>query len=132
MNRDDTRSTYYEFSGKLSDIARQLGFAGIAVIWLFQVDASGRVQLERTWWQALLFIVIALSSYFLQYAYQTAAWGTFNRHLEQRDMSESDDFEAPRWINWPALFLFWLKVLAVGVGYWWILSALTARVTVLA
>ena len=38
---EDYRQTFYEFSGKVSDITRQLAFAAIAVIWLFKKDTPG-------------------------------------------------------------------------------------------
>ncbi len=40
MKLSDYRETYYEFSGKLSDVSRQLSFAGIALIWLFKLDST--------------------------------------------------------------------------------------------
>ena len=38
MKIHELRSTYYEASGKVSDISRQLAFAGIAVIWVLRVE----------------------------------------------------------------------------------------------
>jgi hypothetical protein len=34
----DYQKDSYEFSGKASEISRQLAFAAIAVIWLFKTD----------------------------------------------------------------------------------------------
>jgi hypothetical protein len=131
MKREDARAAYYEFSGKLSDIARQLSFAGIALIWLFHVDAGGKPQVEGRLWQGIVFIVVALSSDFLQYSYQTAAWGIFNRVQERRGHSPATEFHAPIWLNWPALAFFWVKILAVGLAYAWILRSLAKRFVVL-
>jgi len=41
MKLKDAREIYYFYSGKTSDLVRQLGLAGIAVIWLFKYDAQG-------------------------------------------------------------------------------------------
>lgn len=35
MTLSDYLASYYELSGKASDVSRQLAFAGIAVIWVF-------------------------------------------------------------------------------------------------
>lgn len=42
MQLKDTRESYQFFSGKASEIVRQLGFAGIAVIWVFKVTVGDR------------------------------------------------------------------------------------------
>ena len=43
MNLQDYRDDFYTYSGKASDISRQLAFAGIAIIWIFKkkVPATG-------------------------------------------------------------------------------------------
>ena len=38
MKLSDYRETYYEFSGKASDVTRQLAFAGIAIVWIFKIE----------------------------------------------------------------------------------------------
>ena len=37
----DYRADFYTFTGKASDITRQLAFAGIALIWIFKTDRTG-------------------------------------------------------------------------------------------
>lgn len=49
MKLQDVRSTYYELSGKTSDLVRQLGFAGIALIWLFRTDLAGQPRIPGRW-----------------------------------------------------------------------------------
>jgi hypothetical protein len=41
MKLQKARDTYYEYSGKLSDITRQLSFAGIAIVWIFRAGDKG-------------------------------------------------------------------------------------------
>jgi hypothetical protein len=36
MKLQDYRNDFYLFSGKASDISRQLAFAAIAIIWIFK------------------------------------------------------------------------------------------------
>ena len=41
MKLKDAREFYYFNSGKTSDLVRQLGLAGIAVVWIFKYDVLG-------------------------------------------------------------------------------------------
>ena len=130
MKREDTRAAYYEFSGKLSDIVRQLSFAGIAIIWVFKVDQKTGTSVPRELVLPALLLVASLASDALQYAYQTAAWGLFNRRLELRRVSEEDNFSAPPAINVPANILFWLKVVLLAAAYALLLMFLGRRLVV--
>ncbi|MET4599236.1 MULTISPECIES: hypothetical protein [Stenotrophomonas] len=111
------RDVYYSFSSKTSDISRQLSFAGIAFIWVFKPeDAVPTAIPPELLWPAGLF-VLALALDLLHAAYGTLAWGIFSRHHEKRGVALDDEFDAPSWLNWPALTFFWGKVLAVIVAY---------------
>jgi hypothetical protein len=41
MKLKDARELYYFYSGKTSDVIRQIGLAGIAIIWIFNKDFNG-------------------------------------------------------------------------------------------
>jgi len=43
MNLQDYRDDFYTYSGKASDISRQLAFAGIAIIWIFKKEVPATV-----------------------------------------------------------------------------------------
>jgi hypothetical protein len=109
------RETYYEASGKLSDIVRQLAFAGIAVVWLFGYLVSDQRLDPEYVWPALL-IILSLACDFLQYAYRTAAWGIYGWWIEKSNRDKAE-FRAPRMINWPSLFLFCSKAVLLAAAY---------------
>lgn len=113
------RDAYYEYSGKASDIARQLGFAGIAVIWLFKTNGAedGYYTLDSDLFRAGFLIVVALSLDLLQYVVSAAIWGIFTRHIEKRGGKTTRMGQAPIYLNWPGLFFFWTKLAAVLVAY---------------
>jgi hypothetical protein len=118
MKLKDARAFYEFFSAKASDIIRQLGFAGIAIIWVFKnssSETSGLLPREFLWPGVL--IVATLASDLLHYLSATLAWGRYSRNKERADVGEEAEFEAPRWINWPSLFFFGLKTLCVIVAY---------------
>jgi hypothetical protein len=119
MNLKDAREYYYALSGKASDAARQLAFAGIAVIWVFKADAGpGKLGVPQGLHWAGLCLVVSLALDLLQYAIGSAVWASFHRLQEQKDAIAADtEFEAPRWLNWPALAFFWGKIGAVGIAY---------------
>ncbi len=117
MKVKDYRKDYQEFSGKLSDNARKLAFAGIAIIWIFKQEKEGTFILPGQLKLAMTMFVISLSLDLLQYIYQTILWGTFHRHYEKKLKSEDSELTASKYFNWPAIFFFWSKVIALVIGY---------------
>tara|TARA_Y100000296_G_C5094850_1_gene216805 strand:- start:427 stop:771 length:345 start_codon:yes stop_codon:yes gene_type:complete len=99
-------------------VARQLAFAGIAVIWIFTNNEDGGMSLPASLlWPALIF-VSALASDFLQYVSMSLVWFFFTRHKEKQ---LGADFEGSfSWspaINYPGYTFFWLKCSLVLAGY---------------
>lgn len=117
MNLKDAREFYYLNSGKTSDLVRQLGFAGIAVIWIFKSEVQGVPKIPQTLLFPLSLIVVGLALDLLQYAVATSIWGIFHRSKEKSGISEDASFVAPRQFNWPALVFFVLKVISIAVAY---------------
>jgi hypothetical protein len=122
----DARENYYTLSAKASDIVRQLGFAGIALIWVFKADQGGKVAIPKSLWPSATFIVVGLTMDLLQYVAGSLLWGIYHRLKEREEISETDQFTAPPWINWPAIFFFWGKITAMAAAYglllWYLLS----------
>lgn len=131
MNLADVRAAYYERTAKASDIARQLGFAGIAIIWVFKTEVAGSLTIPNELRLAGVLLVISLALDFLQYVYASSAWGIFHRFKEnERDNKEArgiaftDEFQAPDQINWPTLIFFWMKLGVLSVAYWILIVSL--------
>lgn len=117
MKISDYRADYYAFSSKTSEIARQLSFAGIALVWVFKPkDAEPIAIPPELLWPAGLF-VLALALDLLHAAYGTFVWGAFSRYHEKRHIGAEHELDAPAWFNWPSLAFFWGKVLAVIAAY---------------
>ncbi|WP_398494358.1 hypothetical protein [Variovorax sp.] len=128
MKLKDARDNYYYHSGKTSDLTRQLGLAGVAVVWLFKVDVKGVPTIPSELLLPLVLVVLCLALDLLQYACATAIWGVFNRFKESSGTAEDSDFDAPAQLNWPAIAFFWSKVVAVGVAYWFLLHYLARTI----
>ena len=118
MNLKTCRESYYEFSGKLSDNSRKLTFAGIAIVWIFKQEPSGVCFIPHLLKTAMLIFVISLSLDLFQYIYQTIIWGIFHAYKEKKlNNDENADFLAPPIFNLIANIIYWLKILALVVGY---------------
>lgn len=116
MKLKDALDNYYFHSGKTSELVRQLGLAGIAIIWLFKKDVAGVPKIPEDLLLPLLLIVLGLAIDLLHYMSSAAIWGIFHRWKEQRIGSE-DDFDAPSQLNWPAIVFFVLKGPVIIAAY---------------
>jgi hypothetical protein len=128
MNLKDAYDYYSFNSGKASDIARQLDFAGLAIIWIFRTEAGPNQLVPKALIVPAALIVIALSFDLMQYVTGAGAWGIYRRHKERSGISLENEFLAPRTINWVQLVFFWLKLASTILAYVLILRFLAAHV----
>lgn len=117
MKLRDARQAYDYYTGKLSDVTRQLCFAGVAVVWVFVVKESGSFSLASNLKISLGFFVTALALDLLHYLSSSVTWGIFHRYKEMCKTGEDAEFLAPLWINFVPLIFFWSKVFFALFGY---------------
>ncbi len=117
MRLEDCREYYYYHSGKASDVARQLGFAGLALIWIFKLQTQPGLAVPSSLILPAGLIVVTLACDLLQYISGTLAWGIYNRLKEVAGFSQDKEFKAPPQLNWPALVFFWAKLTAIIAAY---------------
>ena len=115
----EIRDAYYQASGKVSEIVRQLSLAGIAVIWVFRIggENSGGVRYTSDSLWALGLLVAALGADLMQYVYNTLLWGWLNRRYWKKYKNNERDVDVSEWVNWATLLLFWIKVIFALVAY---------------
>lgn len=116
MKLSDYQNTYYEFSGNASNVARQIAFAGIALIWIFKKDSGTGFSLPNELLWPALFLIIGLTADLLQYISSSVVWGVFHRTNEARGYKPDDELDAPIFLNWPGLFFFWTKLVFISCG----------------
>jgi hypothetical protein len=111
------REIYAERSTKASEVIRQLGLAGIAVIWLFKngADSVGKIPSDLQW--PLIFIIGGLAFDLLQYATAALLWGSYQFYKYKKGTSEEEEIFPNEAINWPALIFFTLKIISIIVAY---------------
>ena len=108
--------TYYYYSQKAADIARQLALVGIAVAWIFRIQQKdGSVTVPKLLVWSMLFLAGAVGVDFFRYAWQTGFWGCYCRWLEKRGQTRIKAH--PDWVNRPAIILMWGGFIAVSVGF---------------
>jgi hypothetical protein len=117
MTLEDARNAYEVLSGKASDIMRQLGLGGIALIWLFRMDTPKGPTLDKRLLWAAIFILSAITLDFLQYAVGALIWFGYFRRKEKEGTGPDTQFEAPPALNWPTWGLFGLKAVTLLIGY---------------
>lgn len=121
MKLSEWLTVYQHFSGKLSDINRQLAFAGIALVWLFRTDVKPIPNVPAGLLLPVILLIAGLATDLLHYTYGTVVWGCFHECHELRLFRAGVDRDvnvaAPAWLNWPSIVLFAAKVSAVAAAY---------------
>jgi hypothetical protein len=128
MKLKDARELYYFYSGKTSDLVRQLGLAGIAVIWLFKYDVQGIPKIPQALLPPLILLVLGLALDLLHYAVATSIWGIFQRRKEVSGITDDENFLAPKQFNWPTIFFFILKTATIIAAYVYLLRHLACTI----
>lgn len=119
MKLREIRQSFYDASGKVSDLSRQLAFAGIGLIWVFHADHTPGVAVPPVLVAPALLFAAALFSDLLQYVVTTVVWGSLAWREERKraDPSVNHDVVTPVWAPFPQLVPFTAKILLVGAGY---------------
>ena len=120
MKLSDYWDTFYVFSGRASDVSRQLAFAGVAIIWLFHNNQNSPITIPDTLVPLLLIFVCALAFDLLQYIAASIIWGLFCRQQEKKlhKITDNPIISAPWWINAPTNFFFIGKLIFILSGYY--------------
>jgi hypothetical protein len=127
----DYRETFYTFSGKASDLNRQLAFAGIAIIWLFKKDNFAGLSIPRELLLPGALIVLSLGLDMIHYVIASVIWRYFYRSQEKVGVDEDKVLTHETYLEWPIYFFFSAKIMfvlaayALLVNYFW--SAILLR-----
>lgn len=119
MKLSDYRETYYEFSGKASDVARKLAFAGIAVVWIFKTSGAPSTKIPLDLYLPTGLFVLTLVFDLLQYVSATIVWGIFQWKEERKlnDINDDPELGAHPLCKLPQNIFFLLKISTISLGY---------------
>jgi len=113
----------------VSDLVRQLAFAGIAVIWVIRTgdNAGGiRYSLEPLFSSLLLFVV-ALACDFAQYALKVLTLFFANTFFWMKHRDEEREVNYSGWLNLGPYLFFLGKAVCLVIAYWKLLLFLYAQ-----
>jgi hypothetical protein len=118
MKLNDYREAFYTFSGKASDLNRQLAFAGIALIWLFKRDVGAQLTIPSELLYPAVFIVASLALDMLHYCIAASIWHWFYRTKERAGVTDNAQLKrhSPS-LEWPIYSIFWAKIAFVLMAY---------------
>jgi nicotinamide riboside transporter PnuC len=124
MKLSEYRKEYYRLSAKAGDVARQLAFAGIAIIWIFKLDSKPIPIIPESFLLPTILLACSLACDLLQYIVGTFIWGNFQWRNEKKknDNEKNPDLTAPRYLNWPILLFFILKLSFLSLAYCYIIK----------
>jgi hypothetical protein len=120
----DYRNDFYTYSGKASDLNRQLGFAGIALIWLFKKDVAGIPAIPGELIIPGVLIVASLTLDMVHYSVASIIWRCFYRRKEDAGVSEGQELDHSVWLERPIWLLFVAKIGCVVAAYCYLFSYL--------
>jgi hypothetical protein len=129
MKIKQVRANVDTFTGKASELCRQLALAGIAVVWVFK-NSGDRNVIPDDFLLPIFLLVLTLAFDFLQYVAGSIEWMIFNHIQENKYSCTSEDQEvdsSPAWINYPHLLFFILKIVTIIGSYAFLLKGLAAR-----
>lgn len=131
LKLSETRIAYEYASGKLSDINRQLCFAGFGIIWLYNMTEHGVFIPEELYFPGVL-LIVSLMLDAGQYAYTTISWGIFY-HLKNSSTKDENKIRViePKCFNAPAWILFGCKIAIMAIAYLYIGKFLISKMSCL-
>ena len=92
MNFKGWRKEADFFTGKLSDINRQMALAGIAIIWIFRTTDQSNL-IPDPLKPALSFLVLSLVVDLAHYLYGSIVWSSYVRYHEHRKTKSKEEIE---------------------------------------
>jgi hypothetical protein len=117
MKLQDYREDFYTYSGKASDVNRQLAFAAIAIIWIFKKDVAGQLTVPQQLLVPGMLIVAALALDLLHYISAAITWYLFYRYKEKVNTPEDREIDHSIWLVVPLNLMFGGKIILVMLTY---------------
>jgi hypothetical protein len=138
MTLDALKDAYEGGTGTASENGRKLAYVGFAVIWIFKLTLpNGDPQIPRALWLPAVFLAVALLLDLFQYLLTGVVYFAYFRRkekefseLHKQDPSLAKDtwtFTGSTRATWPGWTVFFLKQIALAVGWALLVVFLTQR-----
>jgi hypothetical protein len=125
LTLDKAYETAYYYTGKVSEISRQLGLAGLAIIWIFKTDTKDGPIIDENLFLPGLLLVVGLALDLLQYVVMGELW---ERYAKRKDDLGETEFRVPKKLNWAGDVFYYLKLISVLIAYCYLISFLWSKV----
>lgn len=98
MTLKEIREDYVRYSANVSELSRNLSYAGIGIVWIFK-QSSPEEAMKTAFmnsipyelrWPLLLFIVVLILDLF-QYVIQTAIWYPYYKEQKEKHKDEKEE-----------------------------------------
>ncbi|KAA9035510.1 hypothetical protein FW778_21360 [Ginsengibacter hankyongi] len=128
MKLSEYRKKSNEYTGKASEITRQLSLAGIGIIWLFKNSKQDEPLVDHYLILPLIFLSLALFFDLIQYVLGGQIWIKFFRSEEEKVTDDSDpDIKAPKNKNIPIYIFYYAKIVLMLFSYAFIIGFLVTK-----
>lgn len=122
---DEGFSARDTYTSKASEITRQLGLAGIAVVWVFKIGQGAEYSVPGELIPPALMLITGLTLDLLHYVAGAALWQWYTKAAQSAGKKE---FAAPSWINIVTWTLFIAKIVAIVTAYIYLIVYLTEKI----
>jgi len=123
MALKDFQTQYEYFSGKASDVTRQIAFATIAIIWIFRNPNPGGQIIPKELLLPLYLLLITLVLDLLHYIVGSVIWGIFCEIKEgavNKGTILPEKVDAPNILRYAVTFFFFLKIICLGFAIYFL------------
>lgn len=122
LDKANEEDCYY--SQVTSELVRNLGYAGLAIVWIFKKDLpdDAGIQIPRPLIWASLGIITTLALDCIQYFYASCLWGrAHDKHeaicKQQGDNRDKYEFENPKWMVDLIDWIWLVKLIPIPLAY---------------
>lgn len=117
MKLSEIRNAYEELSAKLSEINRQLCFAGFAIIWIFN-KSEGDISVPNDLYLPAFLLCCSIFFDILQYAISSLVWYFYYCHKKEKGKDDDDiNVNEPEIFNILPWILFICKIISLIWAY---------------
>jgi hypothetical protein len=124
MKRSDVNEEDKFYTGKASEVVRQLALLGYALIWLFKRDTPAGPTIPIEFQASAFFLTLALLLDFIQYVSGAIGWPLYNKSLYRKSVPVESEVTPPGALYYPTYFAFFAKIAALILGYLCLLDQL--------
>jgi hypothetical protein len=124
MKLEKYKKKSHDYTAKASEIARQLNFAGIGIIWIVKTTFPELKLNDSLLLLPLTLIAISLICDFLQYLVGGIIWIFFYNSKIKAGISNTDDVQTTVWRSRVLYIFYYIKFTFMFIAYFFIIKIL--------